>query len=167
MTTVFKIADLQEKKIDLISQIQQKKYEKNPVKIQLGFESCRDLSVTTNLLICPTSIALETKLKIPGKNKYLNLPLKNLVVRVEEITDKNWEFSYEEIENAIGLLIQSFEGLDFQDCSVCLEKTSAKTNCRHPLCNACFNKMKAIKMRLYNRLPNCPICRKQMTEKEI
>jgi len=167
MTTVFKIADLQEKKIDLISLISKKTYRKRPLKIPLGFESCRDFAPTMNLLICPTSIALETKAKIPGKNEFFIFPLKNLVVRVEEITDKNWKFTDKDVENAIGLLIQSFEGLDFQDCSVCLEKTCVKTNCKHPLCKGCFHKMKAVKMRLYNRLPTCPICRKQLTENEI
>jgi len=166
MTTVFKFADLSEKKTELISLIQKKRYRKNTVKIPLDFEPYRDLALKMNLLICPTSIDLETKTKIPGKNELFTFPLKNLIVRVEEITDKNWKFSAEDIENAINKLIQDF-GLEFQDCSVCLEKTCVKTNCSHPLCKGCFHKMKAVKMPLYNRLPNCPICRKQMSEKEI
>jgi hypothetical protein len=40
--------------------------------------------------------------------------------------------------------------LIFEDCSVCLEKTSGKTRCGHAICKICMSKLKK---------PSCPICR--------
>ena len=40
--------------------------------------------------------------------------------------------------------------LIFEDCCVCLEKTSGKTHCGHAICKICMSKLKT---------PSCPICR--------
>jgi hypothetical protein len=40
--------------------------------------------------------------------------------------------------------------LIFEDCCVCLEKTSGKTHCQHAICKICMSKMKTRK---------CPLCR--------
>jgi hypothetical protein len=40
--------------------------------------------------------------------------------------------------------------LTYQDCCVCLEKTSGKTKCNHTICESCLTKIKTNK---------CPLCR--------
>ena len=43
----------------------------------------------------------------------------------------------------------------FEECCVCLEKTSGKTYCRHPICLLCFTNL---------RSPKCPLCRECICE---
>jgi hypothetical protein len=40
--------------------------------------------------------------------------------------------------------------LQFEECSVCIEKTIGKTQCKHPICLACLTNLKR---------PKCPLCR--------
>lgn len=45
-----------------------------------------------------------------------------------------------------------YEGLD--ECCVCSELTTTKTECRHPLCLECWGKLKKT---------NCPMCREEIS----
>lgn len=47
--------------------------------------------------------------------------------------------------------------LTFEECCVCLENTSGKTDCNHPLCLSCFTNLKK---------PKCPLCRQSIYEDE-
>lgn len=44
----------------------------------------------------------------------------------------------------------------YEDCPVCLEKTSRRTTCQHSLCLPCFMKIET-----------CPICRKDIKKDEV
>ena len=45
--------------------------------------------------------------------------------------------------------------LRYDECCVCLEKTSGKTKCNHPICLSCFTNLKK---------PKCPLCRENIYE---
>jgi len=45
--------------------------------------------------------------------------------------------------------------LDFEECCVCLEKTTGKTDCKHPICLACLTNLKR---------PTCLLCREEIYE---
>ena len=48
--------------------------------------------------------------------------------------------------------------LRYEKCCVCLENIDIKTDCEHPLCIPCYDKLPLVKNKHYTA---CPICRKK------
>ncbi len=59
--------------------------------------------------------------------------------------------------------IQNIE-LNFQDCCVCLDKTSTKTSCHHSLCYSCWTNLKYTVSDKFNEDTfKCPYCREDIS----
>jgi hypothetical protein len=68
----------------------------------------------------------------------------------EFVVPEDEKVTYEEL-----LTSKNYTSL-YEDCPVCLEKTSRRTTCSHSLCLPCFLKIET-----------CPICRKDITKDEV
>jgi hypothetical protein len=73
-----------------------------------------------------------------------------------KFSKKENEFMSEEKVTYEELFISNNYTPLYEDCPVCLEKTSRRTTCQHSLCLPCFLKIET-----------CPICRKDITKDQV
>ena len=75
--------------------------------------------------------------------------------------DQGTVFTHFDETNPQQMITFESEGVESEDCCVCLESTKTTTPCGHKLCVMCWGKVKKI-----NRCIPCPICRKNLTNRE-